>query len=187
MNNKLEQSQKNLLYFIMEVISAKEEEEFTIKEVNLRSKFYTFVPSYITVGSMLIIANDAYWQKSYFDQMNVTDYECVTHLHSTQEKGGKALFLKYDYNVFQEKWKFKKNKRIHLDEIDYVNAVSFPYLNYAINLLYINTNGGELSSEIVQKTLEQIKTMGLLNVDKNVSRRKIESTLIKALNGKKIS
>lgn len=187
----LEQSQKYLLNFMASVMREKEQEEFTIGGVNLCSQFYTFIPENITSNFMLIIANEEYWKKAAnFEGGNITDCQCLSLLQATKENGGKALFLKYDYTSFQNKLKFKRNKIFGVDETEYANAVNFPYLNFAIDLLCKNANGKDLNDEIIQKTLDQFKIINLLCGDllwENTTNKEAEKNIVKSLNRKKVS
>lgn len=186
----VDENQKNILNFITQVISNKEEENFTISNVNLCSQFYTFIPGYISIGNMLIIANDVYWDnwKDYCDKNNVTDCQCVARLKETKSIGGKALFFKYKYNLINERIKFKKNKLINLlDEYDYINAISFPYLNSAIEKLYSNAIDGQITAEVVNKTLQQIELQeDILSSNPEIGKRSIENNVIDSLNGKRM-
>lgn len=187
----LDENQKNLLNFIIQVISNREEENFTISNISLCSQFYTFIPGDISIGNMLIIANDVYWDgngwKDYCNKYNVTDYQCVTQLEQTKSAGGKALFLKYKYNLINERIKFKKNKLNLLDECDYINAISFPYLNSAIEKLYSNAVDGQITEEVVNKTLQQIELEeDILSSDQEMGKRTIENNVIDSLNGKRM-
>ncbi len=187
----LEQSQKYLLNFMASVMREKEQEEFTIGGVNLCSQFYTFIPENITSNFMLIIANEEYWKNAaIFEDGNVTDCQCLSLLQATKENGGKALFLKYDYTSFQNKLKFKRNKIFGVDKTEYANAVNFPYLNFAIDLLCKNANGKDLNDEIIQKTLDQFKSINLLCGDllwENTTNKEAEKNIVKSLNRKKVS
>ena len=184
----VDDNQKNLLDFIITVISNTEKEKFTISKVSLRSQFYSFIPANISIGDMLIIANDAYWgnDKDYFEHNNVTDYQCITKLELSKDNGGKALFLKYKYDLINEKVRFKKNKLINLDECDYINAVSFPYLNTAIEKLYSNAVDGQITDEVVNKTLQQIEKEDILSDYEEVAKRTIENNIVDSLNAKKL-
>ena len=192
----LNENQKNLLEFIIRLISKKEGENFTVENVYLCSQFYSFIPNNISIGNMLIIANNAYWQndKDFFKKRNVTDYQCISQLELTKDKGGKALFLKYKYDLkfkfdqIETRVKFKKNNVIKetLDECDYINAISFPYLDMAIEKLYSNTVDGTITEEIVNKTLQQIELENIVSSSQEINKKAVENNVINSLNGKRM-
>lgn len=178
------QNQENLLYFIKEVIANMEQESFSILKVNLCSQFYTLFPNHVVVGHMIIIANDKYFdgEKEYLEQENVTDYFCAMQLERTREKGGKALLLKYSTSIVSCGMKFKRNKFLNVESVDYFNVAEFPYISDAMEVLYANLENGLITKEVVEKTLQELKDNAYYNKDTTVKKRVLKRKVANMLN-----
>lgn len=185
--NIFSENQKNTLIFIQQIMSAKENEKMIINNFRLNSPYYLFIPSDISIGQMIIISNEEYLRTIGSNPTHGLNTEnCLVSILE-RNKEGKALFLKYDVNIFTSNIYFPRRPIKNAfskasDGIDLINAKNFPYLVPAIEKLIENAKDGVISLETVSNTLQQIANdPSILDVEK-IPEREIENTVIGSLN-----
>ncbi len=185
MGTPIKVNQEKVLEFMTKVVSLKENEQFSLKKVNLCSQFYTFFPQTFTTGHMFIIGNEEYWKDALRfgdENYNKTDY----YYASTVHENNKAILFKIGHTLSANtSYKFKKMSKEFCGES---RISEYPYLDDAVQKLQKNAQAGIATSddEVISYTLTQIEKENNeieATTNKTKSPRKIEKSLIKRLNG----
>ena len=183
-NELRQETVSNILVFINKIINEKEKEDFRMKTVNLGSS-WDFLPDNFTVGQMIIIGNDAFWDASLgFADDIVTDFQCNQILNRSRKNGGKALFLRFKQSPISGNKKFYIKKSF-LDSNSYMHSEDFPYLAPSLNLLNKSSNDDIITMDHVKGTLNYYKhqeEFGVIDSKVEVPKKRIENIIIKSLN-----
>lgn len=149
-------SQEQLLTFMAKLMSLIEKNHYSYRNINLCSKHSLLLKNEVVVGHMTIIADDDYWQlvdQSFISNINYTDWQYQEKAQSPK----RALFLKYSYDNYGTKNKYKSMPTVNTQAKIGSNIDDFPYLIEAITRLNNNAEKSEKSSdEIIRETLLEL-------------------------------
>lgn len=149
-------SQEQLLTFMAKLMSLKEKNHYSYRNINLCSKHSLLLKNEVVAGHMTIIADDDYWQlvdQSFISSINYTDWQYQEKAQSPK----RALFLKYSYDNYGTKNKYKSMPTVTTQAKIGSNIDDFPYLIEAITRLNNNAEKSEKSSdEIIRETLLEL-------------------------------
>lgn len=149
-------TQEQLLNFIAKTMSLVENGTYTVRNIDLSSKHTFLLKNEVVVGHMTIIADEEYWQLVDSLFLNSLNYTAIQYSEKAQV-AKRALFLKYSYENFGSKNKYKnmpnKNTLVKIGS----NIDDFPYLSIALDNLKNNAKrSGNYSKEIIEATITDI-------------------------------
>lgn len=150
-------SQEQLLTFITRIISLTENQQYSLRNVDLCSKHNILLKNNVIVGHMSIIAPADYWYLVDHNLLKDSNYSIEDYIAMAQHPK-KVLFLKYryDHNGIKNKY-----KTMPFDDtvFNFGSGIeSSPYLTDAI--VRLDNNAKELddhTNEVIEKTLNEVK------------------------------